>query len=252
MKNRRDLLWFAIYLVIATLTIVFLNLNLLTIILLYLTVPSFYFCYNNRKFLKRILLYSIFCFIAFIPFDYVMELNYGWRVSTIFPFLVFNLITVEFLTWAFFTFILVTSFYENFFSTNGRKSNPSLKIFLSCISIYWVLFGIFFALGLNLVRFHYVYARIATIQLLILPIFIAWRLPSIRKLLLKMSFVFTIPWFVFEVVAVSRNMWFFPGEYMYLVNVFGVTFPIEEVIFWMFLTGPFIVATYLYFMTIGK
>ena len=61
------------------------------------------------------------------------------------------------------------------------------------------------------------------------------------KLAVSLFFVF----FVFEFVGVTFNYWIFPGhDYLGMVNVFGRTFPLEEIIFWMFFYPATIAAYY--------
>ena len=51
--------------------------------------------------------------------------------------------------------------------------------------------------------------------------------------------------FIFEIVGVAFGYWYFPGsQYIGTVTVFRSTFPIEEIIFWMFFYPATIVSYY--------
>ena len=72
---------------------------------------------------------------------------------------------------------------------------------------------------------------------------------SIKKKVLflryiNLAFSLFILFFIVEVIGVMFGYWYFPGtDYLGLITIFNQTFPIEEIIFWMFFY-PATIASY--------
>jgi hypothetical protein len=56
----------------------------------------------------------------------------------------------------------------------------------------------------------------------------------------------------FELAALETNLWSFPGHYIGTVSVFGLTFPFEELFFWVLSSSTAAAAYYEYFIDDGK
>jgi hypothetical protein len=46
--------------------------------------------------------------------------------------------------------------------------------------------------------------------------------------------------------------WFWPGEYLLNLNIFGLKMPLDDIIIWYFLSTPVLIAGYEYFVNDNK
>lgn len=103
-------------------------------------------------------------------------------------------------------------------------------------------------------RIRYAYSVFGTLTMI--PLF-AYFLVA-RKSLLKKFLPLAIFFFLFalgmEIRAVQYDLWSFHDikNYLGLITIFGATFPIEEIIFWMTLGPSVAIAYYELFADDGK
>jgi hypothetical protein len=60
--------------------------------------------------------------------------------------------------------------------------------------------------------------------------------------LIKLAIFFFGLTLTIELVSLKTDLWIFPGQYFGLINIFGLTFPLEEFIFWICLSAPAVIA----------
>jgi len=63
-----------------------------------------------------------------------------------------------------------------------------------------------------------------------------------------MMFFFFFVWFLAEIVVLKTAGWTFPGQYIGMVTILGVTFPLEELFFWMLWYSVTIISYYEFFL----
>ena len=146
--------------------------------------------------------------------------------------------------------IFVLVFYEHFFDNDAhhkisphiwRAIIPAIVVVIMVIIFHFIDLPLSGWLGLK-----YGNAYIKMGILAITPMIV--QLIRFPKLFSKYAMLSVSLFWVFlllEIVGVSLNYWIFPGkDYIGTVTAFGKTFPLEEIIFWMFLYPPTIAAYY--------
>ena len=214
---------------------------------LILTLPTVvYLGLRGRKNWKKIAVGSL---VFGLLFGSILEVfahvTNTWVVpSTLFPFRVWGLGSME----AFIGYILMTSyifvFYEHFFDKDrNHRISPHIWYAIIPAILVWILIIVLHYINPSRLFFTHAYLKMATVA--ILPLIL--QLLKSPKLLLKYiplaaSLFFVI--FAWEIVGLTFHYWLFPGkDYLGRVSYFGQGFPIEEVIFWMLLY-PATIASY--------
>ncbi len=231
--------------------------NLLVLVIFYLVIPSLFLCFRKRKNLKKIFLASLFQGI-FIGMTYNIAIEYGNAYMTHYASPLLNYIIVgvtplgDFI-WAFFIPFFTFVFYEHFLDD---EKHPKLsKHFYSglvplsfCLTTVWTLLFI----HPKIFELQYAYLLLGSLTVII-PLCFArnMRRPQLIKLLWMSSFFF-ITNLLFEIIALRLQLGTYPGKYVGLISIFGVQFPIEELVFWIMLSAPSFVLCYEYFVDDGK
>ncbi len=221
--------------------------NYLTSIIIVLGIPSlinFLWLKNSRS---LILIFSLLSTLLFAPpIELVARLANIWDVSSIFirP---LGLIPLEDVLAAFLNFFWVLCFYK-YFIADDRKVNPSQR-FKYLILLYLIFSGVVYSLyfyNRQLLTTNYITIAIVT---LIIPGILIFKdnLKLFRKTIMPTIF-FALVFFLFEVVSLKLGSWFWPGEYLFPMNLWGQVFPLDDVIIWCFLSTPALIGGYEFFM----
>ena len=249
MKNRGKqldlLVTFSLFIITAFVSFK-LNLKPLTGSFLYLLIPSIYLSLRERKNYKKIfwavlLLGGVLGFI----FDFIETFNKAWITSRlVLPWKIFGVLSVDDFIGFLLMTLLIVIFYEHFIDDEkDRRISPHLIPTLIPSLLIALSIIIFFPLRPDIfnVPYAYLYGGIAVIAF---PIFYCIRRPELISKFLKVAASFFMIWFVAEIVVLKTGGWYFAGEYIGTVHVFGVTFPFEELFFWMMFYAASMVAYY--------
>ena len=215
---------------------------------LYLVVPSLYLCWRRRKNLGRIVYGVLALTILFgIFYEFLATLNNAWQVpNLLIPYRLFGIWPIDqvFSYAAMNLFTIV--FYEHFLDTGKhfRLSNhypQSLSyIILATVAIFAV-----YLLYPQALIIPYIYAATGLVGVIVVAIF-SFLHPRLVAKFATLSFFFVFVYLFIEIVGLHIDGWIFPGQYIGQVSMFGVTFPIEEILFWMMWYPAAIVAYYEY------
>jgi hypothetical protein len=195
----------------------------------------------------KILAFSLATTFLFAPpIELVSRMANAWDVQSILP-RPLGLIPLENMFFAFLNFFWVLSFYEYF--VDGDQSKKISKRFRSLIIIYSLLFiGVFwlYFLAPGLIPLNYAFMAV---PVLVFPgIIIFTRKPGLlRKTLIPTVFFFFVL-LLYELVSLCIGSWWWPGEYVYPMTVFGKVFPLDDIIIWYILSTPVLIGGYEYFM----
>ncbi len=209
-------------------------------IILFLVLPSVYLSFRGKGYVKKAVLFAFVTGIAtMIVIDYIAHLTKTWLIpNSILPFRLFGLVTLEAVLWALFTCYFIVIFYEYFLDKHITKKlwNPKMKYVLMIILIVFVAFLIFLFTSPSLLNIPYFYMVWGIIILLIPFLIQLFRFPkTTSKFFLAAAYFFYLH-FIYEVVGLKLGWWEFPGkEFIGWISVLGVSFPIEEIIFWFIL-----------------
>jgi hypothetical protein len=204
-----------------------------------------YLGFREQKNWKKLVLGSLIfgCIFGF-ALSFFAESTGAWTTNSyIFNFRFFGVNTLEEVLgqglMAFYTFL----FYEHFLDDEKERRLNKKYLWGFVIGIIGSLFLVSYYLLHGPVSLPYAYIWPATIAL-IPTIVMVIRHPSLLTKLALLSLFSLFLWFLMECLAVSYNYWSYPGEYLGWVQFLSVRFPVEELIFWMLLYSPTIVAYY--------
>ncbi len=245
--DKKKLFFLSAYILLASGLIYFWRPVYLVSILVVLVPPALINFYWLKKSRTKILIFSLVTTFLFAPpVELAARLTDAWDVQSILPRL-FNLAPLENLLFAFINFFWVLSFYEYFVDhDSSAKISPNFKKIIFIYITTSLLFFILFFKDQTLVAFNY--HSLSLIILLIPGIFLFIRLP---KLLLKIwlpTLFFAFVFFVYETVSLLIGSWWWPGNYLLPLNLFGHIFPLDDIIIWYFLSTPVLIGGYEFFV----
>jgi len=245
-EKKRKLIFLLAYVLSACLAVYVVRPYYFYSILIVLAPPSIanFLWLKNSKW--KILAFSLLTLLLFAPpVELATRLADVWDVQSIFP-RPFGLIPFENMLFAFLNFFWGLSFYVYF---SGKDSNNSLSPRMNYLIILYLIFFLivfgFYFLDKNIITTNY-FAM--AVPILIVPaIFIFGKYPELIKKTFFTTIFFATVFFVYEMVSLQIESWWWPGEYLYSFNVNGKTFPIDDVIIWYFLSTPVLIGGYEFF-----
>lgn len=260
MTEKEKDFWIVSFLLILGSTIsLLLNLKNISHGFLFLGIPSMFLLYRNKKNINLISWgVLIFGLILGAFFDYFMVLNHAWEVNrlTFKLFVFFDFWAAETVIGYIWMTLFILVFYEHFFETDKHRHIKRSPLKLLIIS-FVILLIIFVTGNLNpdILKIKYAYFFTGLI-VIIFPIIFLIRNPKMLKKFAPLSLYFFFVWFLLENVGMRLSGWEFNGsvgsEYVGLVSFFNITFPIEEILFWMIWYPVTIVSFYESFLDDGK
>lgn len=216
----------------------------LIIVLVPPSIANFLWIKNSRT---KILIFSLLSALLFAPpIELTARLLNIWDVSSIFvrP---FGLIPLEDIFSAFWNFFWVLCFYKYFI--DGDQKRPISHRFKYLIIIYILfsalVYGLFFY-NQQLIATNYITIAIIT---LIIPGFLIFRknLHLLKKTIIPTIF-FGLIFLLYEIVSLKIGSWFWPGEYLLPIKIWGKVFPLDDVIIWCLLSTPALIGGYEFFV----
>lgn len=213
---------------------------------LVLTIPtSIYLGIRKKKEWKKILAGS---FVFGVLFGFILEfianITNTWQEPVIFAPRILGVTTVQsVLFYPVMTFFILV-FYDHFFNeevSHGVSKNI-FKAIIPSLFVITLLIYLFITEPLIL-NIPYAYLILGLLAIVI-PIVHSIRKRKLFLRYVNLAFSLFILFFIVEVIGVMFGYWSFPGtDYLALITVFNQTFPVEEIIFWMFFY-PATIASY--------
>lgn len=247
--KKKRVTFLAAYVLLATLLVLFLKPYYFFSLLIVLMPPSLinFYWIKDQTARKSILLFSLVSLALFAPpVELSTRLANVWDVQSIFP-RPFGLIPLENMLFAFFNFFWGLSFYVYFSSSVVKKLRKSVR-FKYLVTLYLLLnvliYGLFF-LNPALIKTSY---AVMAVTILILPMGIIFaRYPKLYKKTVLPTLFFAFVFFVYEIISLEIESWWWPGSYLYSFNFNGHVFPLDDVVIWYFLSTPALIAGFEYF-----
>jgi len=214
----------------------FLPLNYLTSLLLFFGLPAGYLLLRKPKGIKRALAFALPLTSISILGDYFGAKDLSWYVPTIFPFRLFGVVALENVIWFFLTSLLIISYYELFLDRNSHKTLGRRMpiLFLGLLSVITLLATLIYTHSAPAIPYFYFKSSIV---LLCLPLLaFIFEFPRFIFVFLKMLPYFTALFFINEIVGLHKGYWSFPGRHFIgWFHIFGYSFPLEELFFYIIL-----------------
>lgn len=206
--------------------------------------PIAYLSFRKKKNWKKILAAVLIFDLMFEPFDFIAEYTRTWTVVSNFLPKIAGVLPLENIITHQAIVLYTIIFYEHFLN----DSNPTISKKIRQPLFFGVLFVIVTAIiyKINPLLFsglNYPFLVLGTLAI-IPTILIAYVRPTILTKLALSGVYFFFYYLVTEIFA-GHRFWLYPGNnYIGWVTILGVTFPIEEFVFWVMLYGPTIIAYY--------
>lgn len=214
--------------------------------LIFTIVPAIYLGLRAKKYWKKIIV-STFIFgglFGFI-FEFIQELNNSYHVvSRVFP-KILGTVPLDNVLGHMMMAFLTLVFYEHFID---RKKSPHISknivfaLFPALLVIILSLIIFFITPNLLTVSYAYFYLGMAAI---LPPIVLGFEKPTFVKDMTVTAVYFFFLYFFIEIFAVKFGWWIYPGNY-YIgkISVLGITYPLEELFFWMMFYAASLVSYY--------
>ena len=242
--KKRDLIFILIWPIIAAILSLLLKANILVSILLFMVIPSAYLSIININAIRKA---AIFSFALSIPLaiivDHIMEQTGGWFL----PYSVFGslrileFVTIEQIIWLLFYLYFIVMFYETFLEKECANKPYFSKFKYLIITLYLSLglFVMFHFLRPELLKIDYFYLKFGLIFGALPVLLMFLKFPALYSKLLRAGAYFFYFSFIYEITALNLGQWEFPAANQLIgyINLFGLKFPYEELIFWMILGG---------------
>ncbi len=180
------------------------------------------------------------------PVELAARLANAWDVQSLLPRL-FGWAPLENLIFAGLNFFWVLSFYEYF--VNGDKAVSSFPRFKWLLGLYALFSAVFYLIFF----LQPAWAALSYFNLSLLILFIPGVIifscqPALLKKVWLPTLFFALVFFIYEAVSLVIGSWWWPGEYLWPVTLFGHRFPLDDVIIWYFISTPVLIGGYDFFM----
>lgn len=244
--KRKRLLSLIFYVIFANLIIYFWQPSYFASLLFVYFPPmlaNFYWLKGSRT---EVLVFSLATLLLFAPpIELLARSADAWDVASIFP-RILGTMPLENLVYAFINFFWILCFYEYFIDKDLPAKIP--RKFRILMILYLLLFISIFSLFLiddSLAAVNY---WVLGVGIMIPALAIFARKPKLLKKTLIPTLFFMFAFFINEVVSMEVGYWWWPGEYLWAVNLLGNVFPIDDVIIWYVLSTPALIGGYEFFM----
>ncbi len=239
-KETIELTIFLLWPIIAAVSSFATKANLLASVLIFYGLPSLYLSYKMKENIKNAAIFSLIAgILPVIMIDYLGHITKAWVVPvSILPWRVFGVVTLEVIVWSIGALYVTVMFYEYFLERHitHKLVTPRLKYLLIIII---ALFSVFLAKVLTspqAVHIPHFYMWFGLIFILLPIIAEGVNSPQHLTKFFKAQAYFFYLNVIYEITALKQGWWFFPGqEFIGWVSISGVTFPLEELFFYIML-----------------
>ncbi|WP_159951144.1 hypothetical protein [Polaribacter septentrionalilitoris] len=213
--------------------------------LVFLLPPIIYLSFRKKKdWLKILIIATVIGVIIGVPFTFLGELTNAWIIHDK-KFRFFDSFYLPVILGWMLMSSLTIIIYQHFYFTNAKIKTLSKrfkKVFftLSFISVILILTCFIYP---NLYPKQYSYAYIGIINIIPFLYYLIKRPKFILKITPIIIYFFSV-YFSMEYIGLTNNLWSFKGSYIGEVSFFKITFPTEELVYWMILFSPSVLCFY--------
>ena len=249
-RNKKDILpLICIQLAVFVLVLIFKPNHLITLSLVYFSPILFLLSKHKHEKFKLVVFSIIVSLFMFSVIDVLAVAGNSWQVQQTIPFRYLEYSYWENIIWSFGFGLFTILFYKHFSEADKNyKINKKWKIMGLILVLYNGLLYTAYFLNKELLMFDYAYLFIGTVTVVPFLIFFYIKNSKIFFKLILVSIYVGIFSLIYELVAVYIGNWWFPGKFIGLVSILGIKFPFEELVFWIVLTAPVLVAFYEFFI----
>lgn len=200
-----------------------------------------------KKSRKKVLIFALVTTLLFaVPVELVARLANAWDVQSILP-RMFGIAPLENLLYAFVNFLWPLSFYELFIDkdTDGTVSKKWKYLVGMYVALSVLIFLLFFINQEIITRNYW---QIAILILVVPACIIFYKNKKLVKKTIGVTIFFAMIFFVHELMSLYVGHWWWPGEYLLSVELFGGPFPLDDAVIWYLLSTPALIGGYEFFM----
>jgi hypothetical protein len=227
------------------------HVNFFVGMLLFLAVPSLFLALRNPRAVPKTALFAaVTCAPFAVVIDYVMESTGGWVFpNSIFgAYRLFGVVVIDQIIWTFLYFFFVVIFYETFLDAHKRLRivDPHLKYLCLLGAASLTLFVTLYFTAPKILLINYFFLKIGLLISVIPVSFVVVKWPRLtRRMLLATVYFFGFT-LLYELTAVTLGHWRWPalGQVIGFITILGVSFPVEEFLFWILLGAAGTIAVY--------
>jgi len=207
---------------------------------------------HHGKNLKKILLAMfIFGVLFMFIFDFNAELTKSWTLkSLVFQGKILGIEPIDSLIgYGVMVFVTLT-FYFHFLNPHNNTLISKKVILGFCIPVLIIaaLIIVYYSSPGFLLNFAYPYFYMGLVAIAFPVVFLIFNPRFLAAICVIMVF-FVFYWLVIELTAVKLGWWVYLGNnYIGRVTLLNLNFPIEELLFWIFLFSPALVCYYEFFI----
>ena len=185
------------------------------------------------------MLATISCGILFsFCFDFIAELNkaWSWNGGLLFG-KIFGVVQIDVMIWFFLWVLHIFLFYEHFIDASKFRSliTKRGKISFGVGGVLFLVLVLIFESIPQVLLVPKAYLMLCLLVTIAFVVAVAYRPKILRHAVLVVPYFFLV-YISHEITALKLAQWNFPGDYVGLVHLFGVGFPIEEMVFWIILS----------------
>lgn len=213
--------------------------NPMTLSILWLVLPSFFLMFRLKDLSLPIMVFSLKIGTAILVAFYFSNLYNMWYVPSLYP--RFLNISLEEIIFAFFWPMLIIGIHNMFFNIEYTRLNLR-KIFSPLFSFIIIIFTIGYILNAWPSYLSYSYLFVGT--LLVVPLFVSflYKNKGMLRHIIPIGVIFFFLHMLSEIIGLKLGLWIFNGQYIAMLSVLDVSFPVEEFILWIILSAPFILS----------
>lgn len=220
----------------------------LTTSLFFFVLPAAYLLARKPRPLKRIFVGALVIGVLMgFLFNFLASFNKAWQEvpgMLYFDYKVFGVVPLDEPIWFFFWALFIIVFYEHFLERERIDTlSHNLKYMLVPPVIAWAAVLIIFATNPSTLQFRYAYF-IVVVPVFIPLVYVFLKDPNLIPKFIKIGVFFFFLYLTFELIAVKTGQWYFPGDYVGVVELADIRFPFEELFFWMILSSSAVLSLY--------
>ena len=252
MKKREfDLALLYAYPIIASLITLALKTNVFISIIIFLVVPAIFLSIRQPSHIVKAASFSLILGTPFIiMIYYIGHVTNAWLMPSVFP-LVFRFVNIEVILWLVFWIYFTVLFYENFFDKHVKvkRWHPHMKyLIMLAFSLFSIFLLFVYSASSLLESIPYSYLFIGIVVVITPTLLFLFNSPALFVKFLKTQVYFFYFNLIYELNGLALGWWTFPGtEFIGWISLFGLTFPIEELLFWIVIGAMAILSYYKFF-----
>ena len=244
----KDTVYLHVLLIIATIVILIFPLNLLTATIILFGGPCIYLTFRAPRHSVRAGVYAVVVTVISLLTDYLAEMDNSWVSTTMFAHKVAGIVPIEALVWMFLFTYLIVMFYLFMLKRPVESILSGRMRYVIGAALAVLLFMTYVSLTNRHFTFSYYYIIFGTACIAGPLLLFTLKFPSYVKVYIKITPYFFVLGLVNVLTSLHKGHWSYPGNHFIgWIPLGRLSFPIEELVFWIILFPSFLVTQFDFF-----